>query len=68
MNIPCLYIEIRRALQGADSIDSTPMQHYKTLSNVQKMSLCALIGKVIDQDKIIRANIRTAGIIVSSEV
>jgi len=68
MNIPYLSNEIQNALQSADRPEFTLMQRYETSSNDQKTAfVCALIGKLIEQDRRLQGGIRAAGITVKGD-
>ncbi|AJJ21533.1 hypothetical protein [Yersinia enterocolitica] len=69
MNIPYLSDEIQRMLQSADRPEFNLMQRYETSSDDRKLIfVCALIGKLIEQDRMLRAEaLRTAGIRIKGE-
>ncbi|ENO8655830.1 hypothetical protein ACCC57_001471 [Yersinia enterocolitica] len=69
MNIPYLSDEIQRMLQNADRPEFNLMQRYETSSDEQKfIFVCALIGKLIEKDRILQAcTLRTAGIRIKGE-
>lgn len=61
--------EIHNALKSADRPEFTLMQRYETSNEDQKVIfVCALIGKLIEQDRMLRAGcVRAAGINVKGE-
>ncbi|EKN6155469.1 hypothetical protein DVQ51_09610 [Yersinia enterocolitica] len=69
MNIPYLSDEIQRMLHSADRPEFNLMQRYETSSDDRKLIfVCALIGKLIEQDRMLRAEaLRTAGIRIKGE-
>ncbi|WP_227728389.1 hypothetical protein [Yersinia proxima] len=69
MNIPYLSDEIQRMLHSADRPEFNLMQRYETSSDDRKLIfVCALIGKLIEQDRMLRAEaLSTAGIRIKGE-
>ena len=69
MNISHLSNEIINALNSADRPEFTLMQRYETSNEDQKVIfVCALIGKLIEQDRMLRAGrCRAAGITVKGD-
>ncbi|EOV4177736.1 hypothetical protein ACONW8_003596 [Yersinia enterocolitica] len=69
MNIPYLSDEIQRMLQNADRPEFNLMQRYETSSDERKLIfVCALIGKLIEQDRMRQAGtLHPAGIRIKGE-